>query len=119
MKKIECRVCENKFETNGNDNICANCRRKNRTRAYLYIAISILMLGFISGIVCGAVFPVQKLVYESSISISYNEYENSFNGLLMLYIWIGTALFDIFVFGINSICYRLDLLIDKKEKLNR
>ena len=36
----------------------------------------------------------------------------------MLYIWIGTALFDIFVFGINSICYRLDLLIDKKEKLN-
>lgn len=120
MGKIKCSKCNKKFESNGMSSLCPNCRRKSRTKAYLYIAIAILVLGFIGGIVLGDAFKIRELTYESSISVKYNEYEETFNSALMLYSWIGTLLFDLFVFAVHSICYRLDLLIDKNrvEKIN-
>ena len=86
--------------------------KNNNNNIYLVIAIVILILGFIGGIVIGNVYKIVELVYESSVSPIYNEYESTFNGALMLYCWIGTILFDIFIFAVHSICYRLDLIID-------
>lgn len=100
---------------------CGNCKKKSYTEVYFYIAIIILVLGFIGGIVLGNVYKKTELIYESSISAIYNEYESTFNEGLMIYSWTATVLFDLFVFAIYSICYRLDLIIDKKitEKQNK
>lgn len=113
-EKIKCSKCGEKFESTGTSSLCSNCRRRSHTKAYLYIAIVILILGFIGGIVLGDAFKIRELTYESSISVKYNEYEETFNSALMLYSWVGTLLFDLFVFAVHSICYRLDLIIDKK-----
>jgi hypothetical protein len=100
MEKIKCSRCGEKFESTGESSFCVNCRRKRHTKAYLYAALIILIIGFIGGIVLGNTFL---------------DYYEEFNFLLMLYVWIGTLLSDLFVFAIHSICYRLDLIIDKKE----
>lgn len=91
-------------------------KEKSYTNLYLYIAILVLFAGFIVGLTSGEVFKTKVLTYESPISSKYNTYEESFNTGLMFYIWIATAIFDTFVFGIYSICHRLDLLIDKKTR---
>lgn len=90
-------------------------KRKNYTKAYYYIAIIIIFAGFIVGLILGEVYKVKVLTYESSISAKYNEYEEYYNAGIMFYTWLATAAFDIFIFGIYSICHRLDLLIDKKN----
>lgn len=113
MEKIKCNKCGEKFENNGISSLCVNCRRISHTKSYFYIAIIILILGFIGGIILGGTFKMSTLSYGSSIS-KY-EYNETFNSELMIYSWIGTLLFDLFVFAIHSICYRLDLIIDKKE----
>lgn len=81
--------------------------RHVNTRLYKRIAIILLFLGFVGGIIVGKEYGVCS-DYLSNCT------EKEFNGELMLYCWGGTILFNIFVFGIHSICYRLDLLIDKK-----
>ena len=106
MEKIKCAKCGDGFEDNGFSTLCVNCRRRSHTRTYFYIAIIILILGFIGGIVLGGTYTVSKSSYFSS--------EEEFNGVLMLYCWVSTLLFDLFIFAIYSVCHRLDLLIDKK-----
>lgn len=76
------------------------------TGIYKRIAILILIFGFIGGICAGNAYAICSDYSTGCI-------EKEFNGDIMIYCWIGTILFDIFVFGIHSICYRLDLLIDK------
>ena len=77
--------------------------RINHTKAYYYIALLILFAGIILGMVLGIV------------SAESSENAGAFSFAIMFYVWIITALFDIFVFGIYSIWHRLDLLIDKKN----
>lgn len=108
MEKIKCSKCGEKFESTGTSSLCPNCRRRSHTKAYLWIAITILILGFIGGIILGDTFKITTTTY------TYLDNEEEFNSALMLYSWIGTLLFDLFIFAIYSICYRLDLLIDKK-----
>ncbi len=74
--------------------------RPKHTNAYLYIAITILIAGIIVGMILGS------MSAEEDVTAGFK---------IMFYIWILTALFDIFVLGIYSICHRLDLLIDKKN----
>ncbi len=74
--------------------------RPKHTNAYLYIAITIIIAGIIIGMILGS------MSAEEDVTAGFT---------IMFYIWILTALFDIFVFGIYSICHRLDLLIDKKN----
>lgn len=103
MEKIKCTKCGKTFEGTGAYDICPDCKRKNHTKSYLTVAIIILIIGTILGFVLGG-------VYEKSTSL----YTKEFNSALMLYTWMVTAVLDIFIFAIHSICYRLDLIIDKK-----
>ena len=130
-----CENCQHKFydykckgDCNGlykysqltEDGYCSKCAIKNFinfSNAYKVVAIIILIAGFIGGIVCGNIFKVMTLTYESSVSVEYNEYEAVFNGALMLYVWIGTFLFDLFVLGIYSICKRLDLIANRLKDI--
>ena len=50
------------------------------------IAIGIFILGFIAGIIAGALFP--NII--QSGSVLYPEFEESFNSALMIYYWIGS-----------------------------
>ena len=77
--------------------------KERNTRAYYYLAIAILFAGIILGMILGI------------ITAENSDNGGSFSFVIMLYVWIATALFDIFVFAIYSICHRLDLLIDKKK----
>lgn len=113
MYKMNCSKCGCEFESNGTSSLCANCRRRRNTNLYLVIAIIILILGFIGGIVLGDTY---KSIDLSSITSDYDDYKESFNTALMIYSWTATVLFDLFIFAIHSICYRLDLLIDNKNK---
>lgn len=109
MKCLNCGIEleeDSKFCINCGTNIeSVNCSRRSHTKAYLYVAITISILGFIGGICAGSVYKIQT---------GYLFKKEEFNGTLMLYCWIATGLFDLFVFAIHSVCYRLDLLIDKK-----
>lgn len=116
MEKIERSDCGKKIENTGTSNLCSDCQRRKNTKTYLTIAKVILVVGFFSGIILGNAYKIEVITSESAISSKYNQYEEVFNSALMLYSWIGTFLFDLFVFAIHSICYRLDLIIDKKEK---
>ena len=69
------------------------------TYVYLYIALFILTLGFFGGVILGNEFSIES---------------GYINTLLMIEVWVGTALFSIIPFGIFSICRRQDLLISKK-----
>lgn len=111
-----------KYKQLNKDGYCSKCAIKNFnefnfTNAYSKIAILILILGFIGGIVMGNVFKVYTLTYESPISAEYNDYEYIFNTALMIYCWIGTFLFDLFVLGIYSICKRLDLIANRLKDI--
>ena len=111
MEENTCSKCGKKFENYYSLDLCEDCRRKKKTEIYLVIAIIILILGFIGGIVLGNQY---KVLEKQHVFGSYYEMKEAFNVGLMIYCWIGTMLFDIFVFGIYSICHRLDLLIEKK-----
>lgn len=103
MEKIECNKCGRKFEANGVSSLCDNCKRHRASNSYLFYATIILFIGFIMGIVLGNNIPIMS-TYE----------EPSFNTGLMFVCWFSFGILSIFIFGIRSICYRLDLLIDKK-----
>ena len=85
---------------NSQINICKDCKRISNTQNYLIIAIVILLLGLIGGFILGCVFPTV---------------EDAFNGYLMIAVLIPIILFDVFIFALHSICYRLDLIIDKNS----
>lgn len=106
--KINCRKCGEQFESEGASALCPNCKRRNHTKAYLWMAIIISYLGFVVGIILG-----------NALKITIGEFsayrEEIFNYGAMIYCWCATLVFDFFIFAVYSICYRLDLLIDKKE----
>ena len=80
-------------------------RIKRYKKAYLYFAIIVLILGVIGGIVLGSIYKLRT---------GYLFTKEEFNVGLMLYCWLATLLFDLFIFAIYSVCHRLDLLIDKR-----
>lgn len=88
--------------------------RINRTKYWQITGIIILITSFILGIFLGDTYKIQELIYESSIDTEFNEYEEVFNTILMLYTWAAGIVTYTFYQAINSICHRLDLLIDKK-----
>ncbi len=104
MEKIKCSKCGKKFENTGTSSLCPECRLKRTPKIYFTIATLILILGFIGGIVIGG-----------TNKILNDEYEKIFNTSLMIYCWIGDALFSMFVYAIGSIIHRLNLLIDKEN----
>lgn len=110
---MKCNNCGKEFEPNGYSGICPDCRRRNTPKIYFRIAILIIILSFIGGIILGTV--------NKSVTQTYNEiteeyeYEEEFNTYLMLECWVSSLLFSIFVFGIGSVNYRLNLLIDKRK----
>ena len=116
MREFECPICHDIYETdeveNEEDFVCKSCRRKARTKIYLYIAILILLIGFIVGIICGSVFATCNDV--SLYSISSTCKDSSFNVLLMFVIWFSCGILSVFVFAVYSICTRLNVLIDKE-----
>lgn len=112
----KCSNCGIKLKQNTSSSYCDNCKRRRNTNKYKNIGIIILIVGFIGGIILGNLFKVTTLTYESSIGSEYNEYNEIFNFILMFCTWISTALLSVFFFAINSICYRLDLIIDKNIK---
>lgn len=88
-------------------------RRIKSTNNWQAIGIIVVVLMFVMGIVLGKIQQVYKMTYESPISEEYNTYEYVFNTELMFYCW-GLGLGSYLVFqAVNSICYRLDLIIDK------
>lgn len=127
-KELDMKFCENcGNKLNGNDTFCENCgyknnyqetniKSKNNTQWYFNIAIIILLVGFVGGIISGNVFEQKILIYESLADPEYNEYRTNFNWVIMLVTWISVTIFSIFIFGIGSVCHRLDLLINKTKK---
>ena len=92
--------------SNSESNFDTNERHIN-TRLYKRIAIIVLFAGFICGILLGNEYGICS-DYLTSCS------EKEFNSAVMIYCWSGTALLYILLMAIHSICYRLDLIIDKK-----
>lgn len=114
--KCNAEISGNEFSICGNNfSICTNCKREKNTNKYKYIAIIILILGFIDGIIMGNIYKHSSLIYKSDLNPAFNEYEYTFNTALMFYSWLASALLSLFIFAIHSICHRLDLIIDKKK----
>ena len=116
MATVKCNKCGNKFKGKENELLCPDCKRRRTPKIYFGIAITIIVLGFIGGIIIGNTYTNRTLTYESSIDEKYNEYEEEFNAELMLECWVGTTILSIFIFGIGSTNYRLNLLIDNKKE---
>ena len=112
MAKIECEKCKTKFESNGWTSVCDDCRRKRTPKIYMYAAIGVILLGLFAGIVLGNVYSIEKIDEDSIL----NTTEEVFNTNL-LFISLASGTFaSIPLFGLSSINYRLNLLIDKNEK---
>ena len=109
----KCPKCNKSLEKDDDWGICKNCVRKRNTNNYKKIATFILITGFIGGIILGAFFKTQTVKYDSVLdSYDYNE---TFNYLLMSCSWAYSFLLSLSIYAVHSICYRLDLIIDKKN----
>ena len=110
----KCDRCGKKFEGKENQLLCPDCKRRRTPNIYFGIAITIIILGFIGGIILGNT--------NLKVTSEYNEYsedydyDSEFNTELMLECWVGTAILSVFIFGIGSTNYRLNLIIDKKQE---
>ncbi len=100
METYECEMCGKIFKSETYERFCPKCTRLRGTNGYKIVAFIISVIGLIGGIVIG--------------NFTASDYAD-FNYYTMLYSWGSVFLFDIFVMAIHSICYRLDLIIDKKE----
>ena len=100
IKQISFLGFDNSISINGRD-------------IYKIIAITILVIGFISGIIAGFVFP--NMIYHSN-GIPKPFYEESFNIKLMFIIWVSSSLISTFIFGIYSVCYRLDIISNQNKE---
>lgn len=67
---------------------------------------------FILGCVMGLIYPTEVIKEYTSISGEYTD--EVFNTTLALVYWLSGVAVYVFFQAINSICYRLDLLVDKK-----
>ena len=88
-------------------------RRRKTPQIWFKIGIVIIIIGFISGILLGA---ISKTTINNFNTITEKyDYTEVFNTALMIYIWIGSLLSSTFFFAVGSILYRLNLIIDGKE----
>lgn len=110
-EKIECTKCGKKIENNGVSSICSDCKRKRTPKVYFALATTILLVGFILGIILGAVNKDTKLT--TTDDYSYDS-EEVFNSGLMATTWVYTAIICTIFYSVGSVCYRLNILIDKK-----
>lgn len=111
MAKIECDRCKAKFDNNGISSLCPNCRRKRTPKIYMYAAIGVILLGLFSGIILGNVYKIEKVDEDSILDTT----EEIFNTNLLIISLSSGVFASIPLFGLSSINYRLNLLIDKKE----
>lgn len=110
-EKIECTKCGKKIENNGVSSICSDCKRKRTPKVYFSLATIILLTGFVLGIILGAVNKTVKLT--TTEDYSYDS-EKVFNAGLMATTWAYTSVICTIFYSVGSICYRLNILIDKK-----
>ena len=103
----KCSECNKKIEYDGLSSLCDDCRRKSNTKKYSYIGIIILIIGFIEGIVMGNIGKTTVIVD--------SETKEYFNTTLMFFFWNISLFISLILFGLSSICYRLDLIVDKKS----
>ena len=111
VEKIECAKCGEKFENNGVSSICSDCKRKSTPKIYFTIATIILLIGFVLGIIIGAVNKEVKLT--TTEDYNYNS-EEVFNDGLMATTCAYTSVICTILYSVGSICYRLNIIIDKK-----
>lgn len=88
---------------------------KSGSKRYRNLAIILAFLGFIFGVVFGATNPKIKISEPSDYDAKY-EYDEEFNAELMGNFWGITAGAVITLSFMYSVCYRLDLLVEKKDK---
>lgn len=110
MAKIECAKCKTKFESNGWTSVCTDCRRKRTPKIYMYVAVCIILLGLFAGIILGNVYKLKRIDEDSILE----ETVEVFNTNLLFISLASGAFASIPLFGLGSINYRLNLLIDKK-----
>ena len=111
MAKIECTKCKNKFESKGWTSVCDSCRRKRTPKIYMYVATSVILLGLFIGIVLGNVYSIESVDENSILDTT----EKVFNTNLLIISLASSIFASIPLFGLGSINYRLNLLIDKSE----
>lgn len=93
------------FERNNEELNMVNTIDNRRSGTYKTIGTIMLIIMIILGIYMG---------YNHETSESIYDYDKTFNVITMIYYWIiGFGIYAIFHM-IYSICYRLDLLIDKE-----
>lgn len=105
----KCNKCNIKLEDDTFD-VCPTCERKGRTKNYFYAGIVLLIIGLILGIILGVVYPATI----KTDSILENS-KKVFNFMLMFECWGTCLLLSTIPFGLNSICHRLDLIIDNNK----
>lgn len=111
-EKIECAKCGKKFDNNGVSSICSECKCKRTPKVYFALATTILLIGFVLGIILGAVNKDVKLT--TTEDYSYDS-EEVFNAGLMATTWAYTSVICTILYSVGSICYRLNIIIDKKQ----
>lgn len=78
------------------------------------LIIIVLVCGFVGGIICGNICPKLKFDMSSAkTSFSTSDVVSTFNTALMIYIWIGSALFAALLNIFNIIIHALHLFIFK------
>lgn len=106
----KCNKCNVKLSDDSSD-VCPDCKRKGRTKVYFYTGIILLIVGFVGGIIVGV---TNKTIVEPNSIL--DDPKKVFNVMLMFECWATASLLSTIPFGLNSICYRLDLLIDKAKE---
>ncbi len=85
----------------------------NNSSCYWYkiCAIIILIVGLILGIVFGCVFSeTSEVIYDEVSEVE------SFNTMLMFSTWLSAFVLFVFIFGIYSVCSRLDVIVHNTYK---
>lgn len=112
MAKIKCKKCKKEFENYDWLSLCSDCRRKRTPKIYMYAAIGAILLGLFAGIILGNLYKLERVDEDSILDTT----EEVFNTNLLIISLASGAFASIPLFGLGSINYRLNLLIDKNEK---
>ena len=112
MAKIKCKKCKKEFENYDWLSLCSDCRRKRTPKIYIYTAIGVILLGLFAGIILGNVYSLERVDEDSILDTT----EEVFNTNLLIISLTSGMFASIPLFGLGSINYRLNLLIDKNEK---
>lgn len=87
-------------------------RRRKTPKIWFGIGITIIIIGFIGGVILGFSGSTQSTW--NTVTEEY-DYNTVFNITLMIYTWIGCLISSTFFFAVGSILYRLNLIIDGKK----